>query len=79
MPPPYQSFTITLDSEAQMLATDDWAYHIQRRDHCRLMSLFASDVLVGRHYEALAYKHGMLARQVLDASRSIDAHPRPLH
>jgi len=56
-----------------MLATNDWAYHIRRRDHCRLMSLFASNTLVGKHYEVLAHRHGRLARQAFGEGHSVQA------
>ena len=63
-----------LNSEAPMLTTNDWSYHIHRRDHCRLMSVFASNTLVAKHYEALAHRHGKLARRAFDGNHSTVVH-----
>jgi hypothetical protein len=59
------------ESEAAMLTTNDWSYHIRRRDELRLKGLFAIDKDLAAFFEDQAHRHSRLARQALEERRAV--------
>jgi len=46
---------------------NEWSFHVQQRDHLRLMALFAGNRDLGKRYELMAHTHARLARRALES------------
>lgn len=60
---------IKLDDREEMIPMNEWSFHVQQRDHLRLMAHFATNRDLSQRYEQMAFTHARLARRALAAPR----------